>query len=72
MHPYDVIPCTPTFKDHGQVFKNWTPLIDTGMDLTTALTRFGASSHKVKQNDAPMQPPITWKRWSPRWSASAK
>jgi penicillin-binding protein 2 len=37
MHPYDVIPCTPTFTDHGQTFKNWTPLIDTGMDLTTAL-----------------------------------
>jgi penicillin-binding protein 2 len=37
MRPYDIIPCTPTFTNHGQVFKNWTPLIDTGMDLTTAL-----------------------------------
>jgi penicillin-binding protein 2 len=37
MHPYDVIPCTPTFTDHQQVFKNWTPLIDQGMTLTTAL-----------------------------------
>ena len=32
MQPYDVIPCTPTFKDHGSTFHNWTPLIDTGMD----------------------------------------
>jgi penicillin-binding protein 2 len=39
MHPYDVLPCTPTFTDHGQTFKNWTPLIDTGMDLTTALAQ---------------------------------
>src|SRR6478735_9626510 len=37
MRPYDVIPCTPTFTDHCQSFKNWTPLIDTGMDLTTAI-----------------------------------
>jgi penicillin-binding protein 2 len=37
MRPYDVIPCTPTFSDHGQTFNNWTPLIDTGMDLTTAI-----------------------------------
>ena len=37
MHPYDVIPCTPTFKDHGSTFHNWTPLINTGMVLTTAL-----------------------------------
>jgi penicillin-binding protein 2 len=39
MRPYDIIPCTPDFTDHGQVFKNWTPLIDTGMDLTTALAQ---------------------------------
>jgi penicillin-binding protein 2 len=37
MRPYDVIPCTPTFTDHGSTFKNWTPLIDQGMTLTTAL-----------------------------------
>src|SRR5262249_33068754 len=37
--PYETIPCTPTFTDHGQTFKNWTPLIDTGMDLTTALAQ---------------------------------
>jgi penicillin-binding protein 2 len=39
MRPYDIIPCTPTFTDHGSTFKNWTPLIDTGMDLTTALAQ---------------------------------
>ena len=39
MKPYDVIPCTPTFKDHGSTFKNWTPLIDTGMTLTTAIAQ---------------------------------
>jgi penicillin-binding protein 2 len=37
MNPYEVIPCTPTFTDHQQVFKNWTPLIDQGMTLTTAI-----------------------------------
>ena len=39
MKPYETIPCTPTFKDHGSTFKNWTPLIDTGMTLTTALAQ---------------------------------
>ena len=39
MRPDEVIPCTPDFKDHGQLFKNWTPLIDTGMTLTTALAQ---------------------------------
>jgi penicillin-binding protein 2 len=39
MKPYDVIPCTPTFKDHGSTFNNWTPLIDQGMTLTTALAQ---------------------------------
>jgi penicillin-binding protein 2 len=39
MKPYDVLPCTPTFEDHGQIFKNWTPLINTGMTLTTALAQ---------------------------------
>ena len=39
MQPYDTIPCTPTFKDHGSTFHNWTPLIDTGMTLTTALAQ---------------------------------
>ncbi len=37
MRPGDVIPCTPDLIDHKQVFKNWTPLIDQGMTLTTAL-----------------------------------
>jgi penicillin-binding protein 2 len=39
MKPYDTIPCTPTFKDHGSTFHNWTPLIDTGMTLTTAIAQ---------------------------------
>ena len=37
MTPYELIPCTPTFTAYKQVFDNWTPLIDQGMDLTTAL-----------------------------------
>jgi penicillin-binding protein 2 len=39
MKPYDIIPCTPDFKDHGQLFHNWTPLIDQGMDLPTAIAQ---------------------------------
>jgi penicillin-binding protein 2 len=39
MRPTDIIPCTPDFTDHGQVFKNWTPLIDQGMDLPTAIAQ---------------------------------
>jgi penicillin-binding protein 2 len=35
--PFESIHCTPDFKDHGQVFHNWTPLIDQWMDLPTAL-----------------------------------
>jgi penicillin-binding protein 2 len=35
--PYEQIPCTPTFKAYKQTFNNWTPLIDQGMDLQTAL-----------------------------------
>ena len=37
MTPFDQLPCTPEFKDHGQTFKNWTPLIDQSIDLPTAL-----------------------------------
>jgi penicillin-binding protein 2 len=37
LRPYDVLACTPTFTAYKQVFKNWTPLIDQGMDLETAL-----------------------------------
>jgi penicillin-binding protein 2 len=37
MRPYDQIACTPTYTAYQQVFKNWTPLIDQPMDLTTAL-----------------------------------
>jgi penicillin-binding protein 2 len=39
MKPWETIACTPEFVDHGQTFKNWTPLIDTGMDLKTALAQ---------------------------------
>ncbi len=35
--PYELIPCTPDLVDHGQVFNNWTPLIDQAMDLKMAL-----------------------------------
>ncbi len=37
LNPYDLLPCTPDFKAYGQIFRNWTPLIDQGMDLETAL-----------------------------------
>jgi penicillin-binding protein 2 len=39
MRPYEVIPCTPDYTAYKQVFKNWTPLINTGMDLRTALAQ---------------------------------
>ena len=39
MKPYDVLPCTPDFTAYKQVFKNWTPLINQGMDLQTALAQ---------------------------------
>jgi penicillin-binding protein 2 len=37
MHPYELIPCTGTYTAYKQTFLNWTPLINTGMDLQTAL-----------------------------------
>ena len=37
VHPFDQILCSPDFKDHGQTFNNWTPLIDQSIDLPTAL-----------------------------------
>jgi penicillin-binding protein 2 len=37
MRPDEIIPCTPDFVRYGQTFLNWTPLIDQGMDLKTAL-----------------------------------
>ncbi|HMB79842.1 MAG TPA: penicillin-binding transpeptidase domain-containing protein, partial [Vicinamibacterales bacterium] len=39
MRPYESIPCTPSFTAYKQVFNNWTPLINTGMDLQTALAQ---------------------------------
>ena len=35
--PYEQLLCSPQITDHGQVFKNWTDLIDQSMDLETAL-----------------------------------
>ena len=37
VRPFDQILCSPDFKDHGQVFHNWTPLIDQYIDLPQAL-----------------------------------
>src|SRR3954449_10261037 len=39
VQPYESIPCIPVFTAYRQAFKNWTPLIDTGMDLQTALAQ---------------------------------
>jgi penicillin-binding protein 2 len=35
--PWETIPCTPTFTAYKHTFDNWTPLIDTGMNLETAI-----------------------------------
>jgi penicillin-binding protein 2 len=37
VNPYALLPCTPTFTAYKQKFDNWTPLINTGMNLQTAL-----------------------------------
>jgi penicillin-binding protein 2 len=37
LSPYSTLPCTPTYTAYKQVFRNWTPLINQGMDLVTAL-----------------------------------
>jgi penicillin-binding protein 2 len=37
LSPYEQIPCTPTFTAYKQVFHNWTPLVDTRLDLVSAL-----------------------------------
>jgi penicillin-binding protein 2 len=39
MRPDDVIPCTPSYIAYKQPFLNWTPLIDTGMNLATAIAQ---------------------------------
>ena len=39
MRPYEVLPCTPTYTAYKQKFSNWTPLINTGMDLQRALAQ---------------------------------
>jgi penicillin-binding protein 2 len=39
MHPYESIPCIPVYTAYKQAFNNWTPLIDTGMDLETAIAQ---------------------------------
>ena len=36
-----------------------------GFCSTAAVIRLGAISHKVRQNEAPMQPPMTWNRSRP-------
>jgi penicillin-binding protein 2 len=37
LQPDVPIACTPDFKAYGQLFRNWTPLIDQWMTLPTAL-----------------------------------
>jgi penicillin-binding protein 2 len=35
--PFEPILCSPDLIDHGQRFSNWTPLVDSYIDLKTAL-----------------------------------
>ena len=37
LSPDEEIPCTPSFTAYKQTFLNWTPLIDTRLDLVSAL-----------------------------------
>jgi penicillin-binding protein 2 len=37
LSPYSTLPCTGSYKSHGQTFKNWDPYVDQPMDLPTAL-----------------------------------
>jgi penicillin-binding protein 2 len=37
LSPGEQLPCTPDYTAYGHVFNNWTPLIDTSMDLETAI-----------------------------------
>jgi penicillin-binding protein 2 len=39
MRPYESIPCIPVFTAYKQAFNNWTPLINTGMNLETAIAQ---------------------------------
>jgi penicillin-binding protein 2 len=39
LSPYQSKPCTPTYKTSGQIFKNWTPLINAPMTLPAALAQ---------------------------------
>ena len=37
LSPYSSLPCTGTYKSHGQVFHNWDPYANSQMTLPTAL-----------------------------------
>jgi penicillin-binding protein 2 len=37
LQPLSLLPCTPDYESHGQVFKNWTTAYDRGMNLVEAL-----------------------------------
>jgi penicillin-binding protein 2 len=39
MHPDESIPCIPVYTAYKQAFNNWTPLINTGMNLETAIAQ---------------------------------
>jgi penicillin-binding protein 2 len=37
LEPFESLPCTGTYKQAGQVFKNWDPFVNEAMTLPTAL-----------------------------------
>jgi penicillin-binding protein 2 len=39
LSPSESLPCTPTYKTSGQLFKNWDPFVNTPMTLPTALAQ---------------------------------
>jgi penicillin-binding protein 2 len=39
LQPYEPLACTGQYVNHGQVFKNWDPFVNTAMTLTTALAQ---------------------------------